>query len=184
MTGRDNPRSWTRSRIHDLLAGVGGRVPFVKAERVDANELESTGGTFVKAILEASKTGIAAGQWTKIVDTELVDTLGEFNSNFRFSPDETGWYRVRATARIAPGADGDLVEMKLQDVTNGNTVLGLDGLEVGGATNFTFLQGDVSEELYKSNNYEIQVRDRNSTFDIESFGSQTSLTITDEIIHP
>jgi len=39
MAGRDGPRVFTRARIYSLLEGVKEKIPFVKAETVEADEI-------------------------------------------------------------------------------------------------------------------------------------------------
>jgi len=46
MTGRDNPKLRTRSKIYDLLAGAKQRIPLLRTEELDANTVVIGGHVF------------------------------------------------------------------------------------------------------------------------------------------
>lgn len=153
-------------------------------ERLSAGGADVTGETYIRATLGTSKTSIAAGTWTNPVDTEDADNLAEFNEggSARINLDAAGVYWVSANARLSMGADGDLGEMRLRNVTDATTIspIRLDGTQTGGAGQET-LQFTLPLELPAGKDLELQARDNDSTFEIKSSG--TILTVTKSLVH-
>jgi hypothetical protein len=181
MTGRDNPKLRTRSDIYDLLSGVRERLPEIKTEKLDAKEADATGETFVEATLQQDKTNLA--NWTNIVDSKMVDNRDEFDQNNEFSPEQTGWYNIKAKARITPVSGGDLIQLRVAE-SDGTSLEELDGKEVGGADDFTFVSSSVSVQLYKSNKYAVEARSPNNGYGIESANEATKLIVQKCFVHP
>jgi hypothetical protein len=93
---------------------------------VNTDEAQVTGETLVKAHRENDTSTITAGDRSPIVDTEDDDNLDEFDSNFEFTPNETGDYYVYGAVRFTNPADQDRFLAQVRD--KGNDVIIDDGL--------------------------------------------------------
>lgn len=152
---------------------------------VTTSTLQANGETFVHAILGSNISSISSNTWTNILDTEQVDNRGEFDeANGQFSPDESGWYIVKASAQWFDIADGDQLGMRVRNVTDGTT-LTVHLQEMGGSDT-QFIQQTDFVDLDSSKTYEIQSRNADSTASISTGtnNDQTKAFIVRSVVHP
>lgn len=99
MTGRDNPKSWTRSRIYQLLAGVKERVPKIKAEDIDAKDGTIGGDPILSGPEGSEDVGLSLGGGWTVVDQDSpvlleaslrAQTDGQSEAEVRIQVDESG----------------------------------------------------------------------------------------------
>lgn len=140
-----------------------------------------TGETFIRAYKSADSTGIAAGTYTNIGDTEDVDSTGEYSSS-QFTPATSGWYDVLAKARIDPGADGDTLTIRLRNVTDGSNVLFIQD-SVGNAGKQSPVLSTVAD-LTAGKSYEVQVADNDNNYGVFSGSEKTFCVFRKSVVHP
>jgi hypothetical protein len=153
-------------------------------ESVTTGEADITGETYIEAHLSSDITGVSSGTFTNPLDAENDDNLDELNSSQQFSPTETGKYTILGRVQMINVTDGDLIQFRLRNVTDGDNVAFLDAVEVGGGSNYTFLQVNESTTLESSKTYEFQVRDFDSSFGVGSGSDFTKIAIVRGVVHP
>jgi hypothetical protein len=97
-------------------------------------------------------------------------------------PVEVRGFTVR-NARIVPGADGDLLVLELTNVTDGVTEA-LTQFETGGAGNDQHVQLHWMGKLDSAKNYELLVRDNDSSYTVEGVEKYTYAKIARSSVHP
>ena len=135
MTGRDGPRSWTRSRIYDVLAGVKGAVPKIEADEVTANDsfTDPSGNTYNGAVGLLNQAGYTNGD--KLYLPLANDAKGRNTSNGSYNfvsangldtlYDDSlfpGTVGVGLTAKIDP--NGDAIDIRFKDFEGTEEVIG------------------------------------------------------------
>jgi hypothetical protein len=137
------------------------------------DEADINNETFIRAVRASTNSGISAGNWVNITDNETSDNLGEFN-NLQFSPDETGVYRIEATARFENLNDGDRLILRVRNITDSETDEPRFHEETGGADDET-VQGSYPYKLESSKTYEIQVQNANSQSTLRATDTQMAI---------
>lgn len=151
-------------------------VPAVTTEQVDI-----TNETVVTARgNNGTSSGHSAQSWaTCLYDLEITDNRDEYDpSTSRFTPDSTGEYRVVAYARISGHSDQDRIQLRLRDVTGGadawlTPLVTIDGTSKIGAP----IPLVAEAELTGGNAHEVQVRNFDSSFNVDHDASRTRLAI-------
>jgi hypothetical protein len=162
-------------RRYDLAEGQWV-YPAVSTENADV-----TGETYIEAERTQSLQSITAGSFTNIVDTENEDSLGEFNSSQQFSPTETGKYIITGYGRIGVGNSGDSCHGRIRNVTDGTTTRFLMDTQQSGGTGVHTVTFTTNITLDSAKNYEFQVTDNDSTYDMKKF---SFLEIKRSVVHP
>jgi hypothetical protein len=150
----------------------------IETPSLNTEQASITNETYVEAYLDTSITGVAAGNYTNALDTEIDDSRGEFSSN-QFTPDETGTYSVIGGVRMRGGASGDDYVARLHKPSDGNNAMFWQYTNHGGNTTLPILyQG----ELIGGTVYELQVQNLDSSYEVESGADQTRVTIERGVI--
>jgi|GEM_PF-5641347 len=141
----------------------------------NVNGMDVTGETLV-SVYPSADTSLAAGAWETLqLDTEKKDENGEFDtSTYQFTPAKTGWYLIDAQAEIRVASTGDDVAIRFRDVTNGANVL-YNQMQNVQDTYDPQIFG--IRELTAGVNYEVQVRNANSSDDTNASEDREYLDI-------
>jgi len=140
-------------------------------------EAETTGETFIRATRSTTSSTTNAGVFTNCYDSESRDNRDEFNSSAQINVDKTGEYHLNAYSEIQ-SSDGDRLEMRVQNVTDGSTLFLNDG-EADGSLGRMGIHQTVS--LDSSKLYEIQGRNLIRSFEI-NVATTTVATIKRSIV--
>lgn len=171
---------------HEIESGDGASTLNIP-DSVDINQLHVDNATYVEAHRESDNSDISAGSWTNLVDTEDNDVRNELDSNQKFSPDASAEFTFRGVMWIAPGADGDRLDVRVQNVTDGSTVKSiLAAIEIGGKSSTTAaIPFAITVPLNNSKSYEVQGADQDSSFDLKGgFASACYYTIQQAVVRP
>lgn len=145
-------------------------------------EADVVNETFVRGYLDSDITGITAGTWTNIIDTEEADGKDELNSSFVFTPSETAYYVISASVAIVPGADQDRLLFRLRNTSDNVNALFIE-TRSSGANREDMPLADVAE-LTAGKNYEFQANNPSSTYSITSGSDATRASVRKSVMHP
>jgi hypothetical protein len=143
------------------------------ADSISVSGADVTGETFIEASRAAADSGLTAGTWHNLFDTEETDNRGEF-TNFQFSPDKDGWYVVDGVMGIDPGSSGDALAVRCHNVTDDTTVKDRLAQFYTPDVNAAAIPFSATVPLDSAKTYEIQGSDFQSSFALrrdETFGT-------------
>lgn len=126
--------------------------------------------TRIKAGRSTNVTGITAGTWTDVGDTELRDSTGELNSSFEFVPTYSGWYDIEASAHWQNVTDQDQLQIAVRDITNAAIVSYSFMIDRASGTD-DYVTGSTSVELTAGTTYKVQTRNPNNSGDLKGDNS-------------
>lgn len=149
-------------------------------ETVTADQADVTGETYVVGNRTSDSSSQTSGTWTNILNNEVTDVRNELDSNFRFSPDTTGDYRVIFSVRFDGGSAGDYYLARILNQTDTSTVYVCENDDGGGNDMTTF---SWSGELLSSKSYEFQAQNNSSSFTLSSANNGCRVTIVKELAH-
>lgn len=140
--------------------------------QVPASNVSMHGETTIEAELSSLQSLSYDTYETVTFDTTTGDPKGEFDeTNHQFSPDNSGWYDISISLYLTGGSAGEIVSVRLYDKSVGTAVL-FKQKERGGG--FVHITANKTIKLNSSDNYEVQVINRNSSN--EEITAQSSST--------
>ena len=148
-------------------------------ESVETEEGDITNETHVRIDRGEDTDPITAGTWTIIGNATVEDSRGEVDGSQSFTPDKTAEYRIEAYATVSGGSSGDDYGIRLRNTTDGSNAVELlyDGMSDRFAPSFS-----ITRELEAGKEYEVQVRNENSSFVIEGPGRLSRYAIVREVV--
>lgn len=152
------------------------------AQSVSTDDADVIGVTVVDASRESTSNSNSAGTYVNIIDTENDDNLGELNTSQQFSPNVSGEYFVSANAFVNGGVGGDQLQIRVRNVTDGSTVAfrNFAADSSGGGANPSII-GPLTFDSGK--NYEFQVTNNDSSFDIIAGIDRNYVKVLKEVVH-
>lgn len=143
------------------------------AEVEDAEITDET--LIVSDGLESDQT-ISAASWEKLTGWEIdTDERGEFDSaDDEFSPDKDGYYFVSFRARFNGGGSEELRSFRLRNETDVGSVAFVFNSNTN--PNYTKIFSEVVF-LDSDNDYSFQVRNENSSDEIQAASTNTSFSV-------
>jgi len=168
--------------VEDIFdSGDNNPMSFPGDGSVSIGTLGITNETFVEASRSSTAGSNSSGSWVNIVDTEDEDVRDEFNSSQQFSPDVTGKYDIIAQWAVRNGGSSDRIGFRVRNITDGTNAI-LKDTEPWDASSFAEPHWSATVELNSSKTYEIQVTDKDSSFEVND--SFTKLVIRRSVVHP
>lgn len=149
---------------------------------LNTNKASITNESFVVGKRATGMTGLASGTYHNIIDTEVTDNLGEFNTSYQFVPNETGWYDVQAAVRLST-TDGDRLNFVVYDDTNASVVSnGGYRFQAGGTKPGSSFATTV--KLSAGTKYAVKILNIDSSFDINGGAGFTWAKFKRSVVHP
>jgi len=137
---------------------------------VDTKEVDITDETFIRATRGSTSSSTTSGTFINPFNGESADNRNEFNSNQKFSPDESGEYELTLSIDFRGSTStGDVVQIRVED-SNNNVVS--PTIEDGARGSAHFLSGSMVLELSSGNTYEILATNQNSSFKIDTVNTE------------
>lgn len=151
------------------------------ANSVYADQADIINETYIQAIRSSDKTNIASGTWTNVADGESADNRNEFNSNQRFSPDESGEYLIIGWATLDDTSSDDRVGWRVRNVTDSTNTVFPGRAPLGVGTGVTVIPIGWIGTLDSAKTYTVEAQDVDSSF---TMSANSRFTITRQVVHP
>ena len=171
MTGRGGPKSWTRARIYDLLAGVKESVPSLETDEITVKDriTDPSGETYSGAVDSLKGAGYLDGDFVTLFtaggnsrEATTSDTYSEVGidhlrrqrpvlSELEPSDGRFAW----ALSIVSSDNGGDQIDVRLYDDANGNEIVEATAVD---ANDIPFL----GPREYSANRVSVSVQVRNS----------------------
>lgn len=176
-TDSDGNVGLPNDRVDVFADGVDAAAE-VSATSVNADEGTITNETFVVADRQSDTASTSADTLISIVDTEVKDNRGEFDSSQHLTPDKSGEYRFSFVARIGGSTStGDILKFQVKNLTDATPIA---GAEESATAPVTRCQITLTAELSAGKEYQVVGANSDSSFKITQ--SFTRLAITREVI--
>jgi len=166
------------------MSGQALAVDSVDANSVSTDEANVTGETYVESVLGSTNSGVSAGTWVTVADSEQEDARDEYTGQ-KLAPDKSGYYEITGIVAFSGISDGDQVRARVRNVTDGNTVDPWIFNLPTSTSNDHYIPFTCKKELSAGKEYEIQATNGDSSFDL-SGGSgiaQSGYTIERQVVH-
>jgi len=172
-SGLSNPVSLLRAVVDTSAGSVDLRNgdPVGSFESVSAGDLSITDEDYIVGNTDASAS-YSSGVWGTILATSTqIDATNVYDTaNSQFTVTESGQYRAYLSPDINPANAGDRVDYRIQNVTDGSTVVRGSILRPP-TGNSQALPMELHAELTAGKTYEAQIRNRDGGIDLDGFGT-------------
>jgi len=160
-----------------------GSSDFSNLKSLGVENADITGETLIRAYRGTAATGVSSGSWTDIADTETSDSETEQDSSFNINVNEDGLYKIYAHVNIFDSTSGDTIEFRVQNTTDGTSVRTTMPMGVMGASQD---YKDISAifDLTAGKDYKLQVRNRSSSYSLNSGEDNTYYWMERQVVHP